>query len=358
MDVKLNNNGMPQMQDNAPVAGMTPDAGTLEAEAAKAAQALGNLLDGMNVLVSRANGVEGRQGAHGVTSVPDLDEADLAKAMQADLEVLVAYLQMETDEQMAKTQGDRIDALKGQMKAAHETQMEKIAKSIEEAKKQEKMAKLQKALGWLSAIVAVVSAIVVTIATGGVAVGFAWAGAALAVGSAIMNQTGATQKICSALSEKLREDHPNLSKAQADTIAQAIYAAVEITLSLTCGFVGGKLAGKAAETAAQAGIKAAAKGARVAKILSLVTSSSLGTINLAVSGVSTAVNYKAGKVQADATENQKYLSKIQKFLEECEDDLQTILDQLMQAGADVLELLESKTDTANKITMEIGQQNA
>ena len=50
--------------------------------------------------------------------------------------------------------------------------------------------------------------------------------------------------------------------------------------------------------------------------------------------------------------------KLQKFLEESEEDLQAILEQIANTGSQLLELLESKTDTLNKINQEIGLQNA
>ena len=41
-----------------------------------------------------------------------------------------------------------------------------------------------------------------------------------------------------------------------------------------------------------------------------------------------------------------------------EEDLQAILEQIANTGSQMLELLESKTDTLNKINQEIGLQNA
>ena len=353
MDIKINGNGMPNMPGDAQVAEMAQNAGVDAQKILEAAQVIASLLGGANVQVSQTNGVEGRTGANPTTSAPELDEADLEKAGKADLEAVVAYLQMKMDEEMAKVQGERLESLKGQLQSAHDTQMEKIENSIKEAQKQEKAAKAQKAFGWLSAIVAVV----VTVTTGGLAAGFAIAGAALAVSSAVMNETGATKAICKAISNSLQE-HQGLSKTKADAAAQGIFAACELVLGLACGIGGGVASARMAAKAAADGAKLLSAAAKTAKIVISVSTGVIQAGGLATAAASTAIGYQAGKAQADATENQAYLTKIQKMLEECEEDLEAILDQLMSAGADMLALLESQTDTANKITQEIGLQNA
>ena len=357
MDIKINGNGMPNMPGDAQITEMTQNAGVDSQKILEAAQVIASLLGGSNIQVSQTNGVEGRTGANPTTSAPELDEADAEKAGKADLEAVVAYLQMKMDEKMADVQKTRINSLKGQLESAQKTQMEKIEKSIEEARKQEAAAKAQKALGWLSAIVSVFVAIVVTVCTGGLAAGFAIAGAALAVTGAVMSETGATKAICKAISKSLQE-HQGLSKTKADAAAQGIFAGCELVLGLICGIGGGVAASSAAAKAAAEGAKVVATGAKMAKSIMSASTTVLQVGGLATAAASTVIGYQAGTKQADATENQAYLTKIQKMLEECEEDLEAILDQLMSAGADMLSLLESQTDTANKITQEIGMQNA
>lgn len=357
MDIKINGNGMPNMPGDAQITEMAQNAGVDSQKILEAAQVIASLLGGSNVQVSQTNGVEGRTGANPTTSVPELDEADAEKAGKADLEAVVAYLQMKMDEKMADVQKTRINSLKGQLESAQKTQMEKIEKSIEEARKQEAAAKAQKAFGWLSAIIAVVVAVVVTVTTGGLAAGFAIAGAALAVSSAFMNQFGATKAICKAISNSLQE-HQGLSKTKADAAAQGIFAGCELVLGLICGIGGGVASARTAAKAALDGAKALSAAAKTAKLIIQISTGVLTVGGLATSAATTAIGYMAGKKQADATENQAYLTKIQKMLEECEEDLEAILDQLMSAGTDMLALLESQTDTANKITQEIGMQNA
>ena len=357
MDIKINGNGMPNMPGDAQITEMAQNAGVDTQKILEAAQVIASLLGGSNVEVSQTNGVEGRAGANPTTSVPELDEADAEKAGKADLETLVAYLQMKMDEKMADTQKTRINSLKGQLESAHDTQMEKINKSIKKAQEQEKAAKAQKAFGWLSAIIAVVVAIVVTVTTGGLAAGFAIAGAALAVTSSVMNETGATKAICKAISKSLQE-HQGLSKTKADAAAQGIFAGCELILGLACGIGGGVASARMAAKAAADGAKVLSAAAKVSKLVISISSGVIQAGGLATSAATTALGYQAGKAQADTTENQEYLVKLQKMLEECEEDLEAILDQLMSAGTDMLALLESQTDTANKITQEIGMQNA
>ncbi len=312
---------------------------------------------GANVTVTRATGATGAARTATV-SVPELDAADEAKAAKADLEALIAYLKMETDEKTAETQSKRIDSLKGQLEAAHTSQMEKINKSIEEAKKQEAAAKAQKALSWLGAIFAVFVAVVVTVCTGGLAAGFAIAGAALAVSSAVLSTTGATAKIQKWMANTLQEMHPDWSKQDCQAWAQGIFGACELVLGLATSIGGGVSAARAAAQGAAGAVKISQTAAKVVRLAMNIGNGVMQTANLATTAASTATGYVAGRAQADATEAQEALVKLQKYLEESEDDLQQILEQLANAGSAVLELLESKTDTLNKISQEIGAQNA
>ncbi len=312
---------------------------------------------GANVMVTRATGATGAARTSTV-SVPELDEVDEAKAAKADLEALIAYLKMETDEKTAETQSKRIDSLKGQLESAHTSQMEKINKSIEEAKKQEAAAKAQKALSWLGAIFAVFVAVVVTVCTGGLAAGFAIAGAALAVSSAVLSTTGATSKIQKWMANTLQDMHPDWSKQKCQAWAQGIFGGCELVLGLATAIGGGVSAAKAAAKGVTGIVKLSQTAAKVFRVGMYVKDGVMQAANLTTTTLSTAFGYSAGLAQADTTEAQEVLVKLQKFLEENEDDLQQILEQLANAGSDMLELLESKTDTLNKISQEIGAQNA
>lgn len=329
-----------------------------QASAASATADVASLLGASgNVTVSQTAGVSG-SGKTTSAVVPELDEADEAKAGKADLEALLAYLQMETDEKSAEAQSQRIKSLKGQLEAAHDSQMAKIDKSIEEAKKQEKAAKASKFLSWLGAIFACVVAAVVTVCTGGLAAGFAIAGAALAVSSAVLSTTGADKKIMKWMSGVLQDLHPNWSKQDCDAWAQGIFGACELVLGLATSIGGGVSAARAAAKGVAGAVKLSQTAAKVMRLAMNIGNGVMQTAGLATTAATTATGYMAGRAQADATEAQAVLQKLQKFLEESEEDLQAILEQIANTGSQLLELLESKTDTLNKINQEIGLQNA
>ena len=117
-----------------------------------------------------------------------------------------------------------------------------------------------------------------------------------------------------------------------------------------------------ADSAAAKGVAGAVKlsqtAAKVMRLAMNIGNGVMQTASLATTAATTATGYMAGRAQADATEAQAVLQKLQKFLEESEEDLQAILEQIANTGSQLLELLESKTDTLNKINQEIGLQNA
>lgn len=330
-----------------------------QAAATSAAADVASLLGASaGVTVTQTAGVTGSGRTTTPVAVPELEEADEAKAGKADLEALLAYLQMETDEKSAEAQSQRIKSLKGQLEAAHDSQMAKIDKSIEEAKKQEKAATASKVLSWLGAIFACVVAAVVTVCTGGLAAGFAIAGAALAVSSAVLSATGADKKILKWMSNTLRDMHPSWSKQKCDAWAQGIFGGCELVLGLATSIGGGVSAARAAAKGVQGAVKLSQTAAKVVRLAMNIGNGVMQTASLATTAATTATGYMAGRAQADSTEAQVVLQKLQKFLEESEEDLQAILEQIANTGSQMLELLESKTDTLNKISQEIGQQSA
>ena len=236
--------------------------------------------------------------------------------------------------------------------------MAKIDKSIEEAKKQEKAAKASKFLSWLGAIFACIITTVVTVCTGGLAAGFAIAGAALAVSSAVPSTPGADKEIMKWMSGVLQDLHPNWSKQDCDAWAQGIFGACELVRGLATSIGGGVSAARAAAKGVAGAVKLSQTAAKVMRLAMNIGNGVMQTASLATTAATTATGYMAGRAQADATEAQAVLQKLQKFLEESEEDLQAILEQIANTGSQMLELLESKTDTLNKINQEIGLQNA
>lgn len=336
------------------IPGFTNPLGTAtgaQATATETAKAVGDILSMVtngNVTVTKTND---KAGANRVVNVPELDEPDEAKAQAADLELLVASLKMEMDEAQVEAAQKRIDSMKGRLTEAHKNQMDKIQKSIDKAREQERAAKAQRAFGWLGAIFAVAMAVVLTVVTGGLAAGFAIAGAAIAVTSLVLSETGADKKIMQAISKSL-QDHQGLSKKAADAWAQGIYAGIQMVLSLTCAIGGGCASGgKALVDIAQTTAKAIKLGMSIAG--TVVSAGSMGA------GLgSAATGYIAASAQADVTENKAVLLKLQKVLEEQEDELQQVLESLNADMSKMADLIESKTSTLSKIASEIGRASA
>jgi len=284
---------------------------------------------------------------------------------ETDLEKLIAELQMETDEQQIKRLKEEINAKIGKIKSTYEEQMKKIEESIEKAKKAEKSGTIGRIFSWIGAALAVAAAVVACIATGGVAVG-AVIGAVLAVGTLIMEETGATEKLMKAMAESIMKTF-GCSKQTAQIWAQVIYMAMIVAVSVTSivtsakGVVLGaaKAATQAAqmvELAADAAVKAAKLAeiiAKTGKIMSLITTAiTLAQLGVGVSG--TVTGYQAAMSQVDKTEIDKILMLIQKRLEEDNEELQKIMDALSGDIAILIDLLESANKAKDKIALEMG----
>ena len=325
----------------------TDAAAILEEQARLAKETAANLVsllgsDGIRgvSVTGAARGVDGTVKTRDVTAAPELDEEmlDSEEKLASDLESLIAKLQVETDSEQLAAAKKRLETLKDSYKPAHEGRMKKIDKSITEMKKAEDAAKAKKALGWLGVVFSAVVATVVPIATGGLAAGLAWAGFAVALTSAILDQTGASAKITKAIANSLQSSHPGWSKAQCEAVAGGIYGGIFMVLGLATA-IGGGFAGGLTGTVQ-----------KVAQVAGYV----MQAANYTTSGVATAFNYESGMSQADVTETQAILKKIEKAIEDCEDELNELLQQLMDAFNDMMQLIDTKVETQNKMISELG----
>lgn len=282
--------------------------------------------------------------------LPELDNVNENLANSVDLESLIAYLGLKQDEKQSAIHKERINMLKGKLKSNHQNTIDKIQKSINEAIKAEDAAKAKKATNWLSAIFSVIVAVVLTVCTGGLAAGLAIAGAAIAVTSLIMDETGAAKKLCKLIADSLKNNNPNLSKNECNAIAQGIYGGIFLVLGLATSLGGiGASGGKALIDVGQT----------IAKVIKGVTNTSNTILNIGsmvTTGVSNAFNYNSGKAQADVTETESILRALQQALEHSEDELKSILQQLSETIEKMLEMLESKTDVLANITEKIALQ--
>lgn len=303
-----------------------------------------------SVSVQETKRVDDLQAKRDLSDIPELDDADAAllDGVTADLEALIALLQAEQDEKSIQATKARIESLKGQMTAHHEQTMQKVSESIDEIKKQEKASLANKILGWLGAVFAVVVAVALVCTVGGAAAAFAAVGAAIALATMTLTETGVMDKLAKAISQSLKEQHPDWSKAACDAWAQGILAGVQIALSVTC-LVGGGFA--SAGTGLVRVSDAVMKGVKIGMT---VANSAMGAAGLASSAASTAINYKASEKQSEVTEMQQLLVQLQAMLDEESDDLKVLLAQLNDALGALIELLESKQETLNDISRHIG----
>ena len=305
---------------------------------------------GQSVSVQETRRVENAATVRNLVDIPELDDADAAllAGVSADLEALIALLQAEQDEKAVQATRTRIESLKGQLQAHHEQTMNKVNESIDEIKKQEKSALANKILGWLGAVFAVVVAVALVCTVGGAAAGFAVVGAAIGLAAMTLQETGVTDKIVKAISESIKNDHPEWSKAACDALAQGIMAGIQIALSISC-LVGGGFA--SAGTGLVQVSDAVMKGVRVGMT---VANTAMATAGLASSAAATAINYEAAEKQSEVTDMQQLLVQLQTLLDQESDDLKVLIAQLNDALASVIELLESKQETLNSISQQIG----
>ena len=164
------------------------------------------VLAGANLKVSKSDtaGTDGvaEKKTNGATSTPVLDNPDDAKAKEADLTKLISYLQLDNEERQTEMAKARIDMQKAGLDTEHDDRMRQIDDSIKKMKDAERASKISRIFGWIGAVLAVAAAAVLTVVTGGLAAGFAIAGAALAVTALTLNETGAMEKMVNALADR------------------------------------------------------------------------------------------------------------------------------------------------------------
>ena len=353
MNVNNNPNQNAYLPDTAPIDGL---AKPTDAEAAAAAgRIVAALLAGSGVKVSKTDGADGSQ--IGATfDLPEMEDADMEKALAADLEVLVAYLTMDQDEGQIKLARERLDSLKGRLKSNHDVTMKKLEKAIKEMKKNEQASLAQKIFGWLGVAVALVVAIATTVATVGagavgaaavVAIACSWAGFAVAATSAILSETGVDKKVIDAISASIRKDHPDWDKSTCDALGSAVWGGIFLVAGIGCGIGTGAALKALGDNVIQ----------RLSDIMRGIIASTtilVGVGSIGATIASAVTSYLAGNAQADVTELEAVLQHLQKMIEDNEEDLQKLLQMLSDALSAVLELMNSKTDVLGEINDKMG----
>ena len=285
----------------------------------------------------------------GPSGVPVLDNPDDEKAKEADLEKLIAYLQLENSKEQAEAAKSRIDSIKGELELEHKDRKAKMDKSLKDMEEAAAARKRNSFFGWLMTGLAILGAIVACVATGGVAVG-AVIGAGIALTAQILNETGVMEKIVGGLSDALQS--LGMSKMAADIVAQVAITAVIIAASIGAGAAGA--AGKVTELTSALGKILQSAAQAVAPALQISTGI-IGLGSTISGGVGAYQSFKAGMSQADVTETEKFLAVIQQKMEEAEEELEKILQMIQDLVGQIAQLLSSQTDTTAEIAMQMGQ---
>ena len=330
------------------------------------------ILAGTNIKITRgddasANGIAEKK-TSGATNIPVLDNPDDAKAMEANIAKLISYLQLDNQERQTKMAKDRIDMQKAGLDTEQKDRMKEIAESIKKMEKAEKAAKISRIFGWIGAVLAIAAAAVLTVVTGGLAAGFAIAGAALAVTSLVLNETGAMDTIIEKLADHLQEKYGwdrNKAMLAASLIVNISIMVLQLGCSVGSMAAGIAAAGKAAADAAATGAKVAGEATRISaaalqtarQIQTAITIANTGTgiMSLASNGVSTYLSYKSESAKADTTELEKFVTMLQQRLDESQEELQKILEQIQSGIGMIAELISSSTETSDAIARNIGQ---
>ena len=322
------------------------------------------VLAGANLKVSRSD-TAGADGAgekktSGATNVPALDNPDDVEQLEANLEKLIAYLQLDNEERQTKLARDRIEIQKSTLDTEHEGRMKEINESIKKMADAERAAKANRIFGWLGAILSVVAAVALTVVTGGLAAGFAIAGAVLAVTSLVLNETGVMDKLTEKLAEHLQKEY-GMSKNDAMLAAGLIINLTILAASLACS-IGGMVAGisaaassaaKAAETAGKVATTVSQTAKNIQNVIT-VANTAVGVGALASGGINTYFAKRSEDAKADVTELEKIITALRQRLDESQEELQLILEQLQANMGKVAELITSATDTSAEIARNLG----
>ena len=333
--------------------GSTPDQLTkLAGDSTKAKEVLGKALEvlaGANVKITRTDDTTatgtGEKKTTGATNVPSLDNPADIKQLEANLEKLLSYLQMDNEERQTEMAKDRIEVQKDSIESERKNRTEKINKSLKDMDKAAKSRLASKIFGWLMTALAVVAAVVACVATGGLALGPV-IGAGIAIACQVLNETGAMDKIVEKLAKGL--EGLGMSKQAAQILAQVLITVAIMAASLGAGFAGG------GASAVSNAIKGAAETMEKVRAAVAIVTTIVGTAATINGGISAYNGYEAGMSEADVKETEKILAALKQRLEESEEELEQILQQLQASISQVAEMLSSATSTSDEIAQNIG----
>ena len=334
------------------------------------------IIQGAGLIITEADEV-GRKGPAGkvdttkklvdVNEVPELDAEDVRSLAEiiGDLEKLIAELKnSSTEEQIAATK-ERIANLKEKIQTQFQDRLSKIDETIDKMNEAARLKQIQEASAWMNVALAIVGAViaiavaVAAVATAGAAAGvvvavFACVGALAATGNAALSvyQQVAKDDIEQSVKDKAAEyraqgmsDSEAMKKATEEVTDKFLTISLVLTgISVVCGFVGGF--GSSAGSAL-----------RVISALQAVTSGigmGSGVANLVISNMASDASYDSQSAEAELAQLEAVLQKLKKALDEETSQIQVLIQQLMDALADLAQLLESATSTTDEIAQQTG----
>ena len=334
------------------------------------------IIQGAGLIITEADEV-GRKGPAGrvdstkklvdVNEVPELDAEDVRSLAEiiGDLEKLIAELKnSSTEEQIAATK-ERIANLKEKIQTQFQDRLSKIDETIDKMNEAARLKQIQEASAWMNVALAIVGAViaiavaVAAVATAGAALGvvvavFACVGALAATGNAALSvyQQVAKDDIEQSVKDKAAEyraqgmsDSEAMKKATEEVTDKFLTISLVLTgISVVCGFVGGF--GSSAGSAL-----------RIISALQAVTSGigmGSGVANLVISNMASDASYDSQSAEAELAQLEAVLQKLKKALDEETSQIQVLIQQLMDALADLAQLLESATSTTDEIAQQTG----
>jgi len=370
-------NNMPPVN---PQMGMPPTVGpdgTIETNGVQApAMADAPVIQGVgiyvteNVNATRTSGID-KAGAPSkaidINEVPELDDEDVRGLVEIfeDLEKLIAELKGESTEEQIAAAKERIASLKSKLLQQHSERLNKIEDGMNKLDEANRAKQLQEASKWMNIALAVVGA-VIAIACAVAAV--VTAGSSLAIAVAVFACIGAAASTANAgltiyqeaASDSIKQDIKDkaaeyraqgmgaaeaMKKATEDVTDKFLTASIVLSgISIVCGLVGS--AGSAAGSAA-----------RVLSTIQMITgglSMAGGILSTIATNNTNDANYDAQMSEAELARLEALLEKLKKALEEDSDEIKVLLQQLMEAMAELSKLLESAQETTDEIAAETG----
>ena len=294
----------------------------------------------------------------GATGTPCIDRPDSEQNKEQNLEALLGFLQLDNDERQVAFAQKRLEDQKGSLDRHHAEKMKKLNKSLKEMDKAANASFWSKLFGWFGAIVSVIVAVASCVATGGIAVG-AVVGAAIALTTCILNETGTMEKGVKALAKAMKD--AGLSDRASQILAQLTFALGPMLVSGAASFASiknianiGKMAGDLANGASKFA-QAAATVAKYLPKIAKITGVSMGLIGATVGLHTSFISYNAGKTHAKLTEMEKFFAILDQYMRETQEEIEKLLGQIEANCSAVVALLGSEIDAEKEIAGKLGQ---